>query len=362
MSPVRILHCLLTATLVTMLSAQGWGAPKETTTLNLYIWEDYIDPDIITSFENKTSVRVNVLTFDDDDQREETLLATQGKGFDIICISDSYMANPAELGWMAELDLQRMPNLRHVEYPFSEWIPEARRYAVPYFWGTHGIAYRSDLMETPPTSWRDLFTLAPQYAGKLVQTSTMRLLVGIALLAQGRDYNSENPEDLQAASRVLLEQVPYLFGYQTSDLSEQNPLVTGDAVMAPMFNGDVLTLQALNPHIKYIHPDEGAHVWTDFLVVSSGSRHQALAFQFLDYLNQPDIALANSRYVNYATPNLAAKALADEDYRNNPIIYPSPETLQRAHLLKPLSTSAQHQQAAIFVRTISHFESTLERQ
>lgn len=362
MSPVMILNSVLIATLLTMLSAHdSWGAPKESTALNLYIWEDYIDPDIIKSFENKNAVRVNVVTFDDDDQREETLLATQGKGFDIICISDSYMTNPAELGWMAELDQQSLPNLRHVEYPFSDWLPEAKRYAVPYFWGTHGIAYRSDLMATPPNSWMDLFTLAPQFSGKLVQTSTMRMLIGIALLAQGKDYNSESPEDLQAASRILLDQVPYLFGYQTADLSKQNPLVTGEAVMAPMFNGDVLTIQALNPHIKFVYPSEGARIWADFLVVSSASRHQALAFQFLNYLNQPDIALANSRYVNYATPNLAAKALADEDYRNNPIIYPSPETLNRAHLLRPLSKQAQHLQAAIFVRTISHFESMLER-
>ena len=128
-----------------------------------------------------------------------------------------------------------------------------------------------------------------------------------------------------------------------------------------MFNGDVLTIQALNPNIKFIYPDEGAHVWTDYLVVSNASRHQTLAFQFLNYLNQPDIALTNARYVNYATPNLAAKALADEEYRNNPIIFPPAETLKRAHVLRPLSTSAQHQQAAIFVRTISQFESMLER-
>lgn len=361
MSPVRILNQLLLAALALMLGAYGWAAP-EPTTLNVYIWEDYIDPDVVKAFENQTAVRVNIITFDDDDQREETLLATQGKGFDIICISDSYMTNPAELGWMTELDQQLLPNLRHVEYPFSDWLPEAKRYAVPYFWGTHGIAYRSDLMATAPTSWLDLFTLAPQYPGKVVQPSTMRMLVGIALLAQGKDYNSENPEDLKAASHILLEQVPYLFGYQTADLSDQNPLVTGDAVMAPMFNGDVLTIQALKPQIKFIYPDEGAHVWTDFLVVSSASRHQALAFQFLNYLNQPDIALANANYVNYATPNLAAKALADEKYRNNPIIYPSADTLKRAHLLRPLAKPAQHQQAAIFVRTISRFESRLERQ
>lgn len=361
MSPVRILHRLLLATLATTLSALCWSAPNDTAVLNVYIWEDYIDPEIVKSFEIQTASRVNIVTFDDDDQREETLLATQGKGFDIICISDLYTINPAELGWMATLDLKLLPNLQHVEYPFSEWLSEAKRYAVPYFWGTHGIAYRSDLMTTPPKAWLDLFTMAPQYPGKVVQPSTMRLLVGIALLAQGKDYNAESPEDLQAASRILLEQVPYLFGYQTAELSEQNPLITGDAVMAPMFNGDVLTIQAQNPNIKFIYPEEGAHVWTDFLVVSSASPQQTLAFQFLNFLNQPDIALANARYVNYATPNLAAKALADEEYRNNPIIFPPAETLKRGHLLRPLSKSAQYQQAAIFVRTISHFESLLER-
>jgi spermidine/putrescine transport system substrate-binding protein len=40
---------------------------------------------------------------------------------------------------------------------------------------------------------------------------------------------------------------------------------------------------------------------------------------------RPDIAKACVEYVGYATPNLAAIELLDEETRNDPVIFPSAE-------------------------------------
>lgn len=185
---------------------------------------------------------------------------------------------------------------------------------------------------------------------------SMRLLLGIALLANGKDFNSTNDNDIQAAAKNLLLQAPDVFGYKTSDLSADDPLVTGAVVMSPMFNGDALTLQAYEKNIQYVYPEEGTNVWADYLVISDLSPHFALASQFLNYLNEPEVALANAVYVNYATPNTAAKALADEEYRNNPVIFPPPEELSKAHLIQSIPESTERRYTEALVRVFSRFE------
>ena len=64
--------------------------------------------------------------------------------------------------WLAPLDLEQIPNLKHIDKHWLTAFPAAQGYAAPYFWGTMGIAYRSDLVTTPPTSWMDI--LKPEKA------------------------------------------------------------------------------------------------------------------------------------------------------------------------------------------------------
>lgn len=337
-----------------------WSDTASEPSLNLFIWRDYIDPELIEAFEKSRHVKINVVEFSDDDQREETLLSTQGKGVDIVCVNENYLMAPGMLGWVAPLDMAHLPNLKNVEYPFADKASEAKRYAVPYFWGTLGIAYRADLVKKAPTGWHDLFEQTHSDSGRIALPSTLRLLVGITLLANGKDFNSENPADLEQASKSLQTVAPRVFGYLATDITASNPLVTGDAIMAPMFNGDALTVQGINPNIMFVYPEEGANIWGDYLVVSKESPNKELAFDFINFLNMPEIALANARFVNYATPNTAAKALADDEYRNNPVIFPPQEIVATAHVIQPLPVRAEHLHANIFVRTLSRFAMTLE--
>ena len=50
------------------------------------------------------------------------------------------------------------------------------------------------------------------------------------------------------------------------------------------------------------------------------------AYQFLDYLLEPQVMADIQNYVSYASANKAAVPLLDKDIRNNPAIYPDLST------------------------------------
>ena len=76
------------------------------------------------------------------------------------------------------------------------------------------------------------------------------------------------------------------------------------------------------------------------------------AKMFIDFLNEPKIAARLAQYVYYATPNRAAEELLPEDFRNDPVIYPSGRALENSETYSRLPPRAQKNRAAIFSRIV----------
>src|ERR1700744_6028789 len=64
---------------------------------------------------------------------------------------------------LAPLDTAKVPNIKLVPESFRKPFP----WGIPTDFGKTGVAYRKDLISERPTSWADLFELAPKYSGKI---------------------------------------------------------------------------------------------------------------------------------------------------------------------------------------------------
>lgn len=57
-------------------------------TLNLLIWEDYIDEGLIDRWTEKTGVSIRQINFDSDDARDE-ILADPGRNIDLVIVDEN---------------------------------------------------------------------------------------------------------------------------------------------------------------------------------------------------------------------------------------------------------------------------------
>lgn len=332
-----------------LLTTVGSVQAKELVFLN---WADYMDPDIIFEFKQRTGITVKQSYFDSDTTRDELLLETDAKGFDIALMNAASMKILANRGWLEPLDAQSIPNLKHIN-PYWRTKPQDNKtFGVPYFWGTIGIVYRKDLVPSNVSSWMDLLQPTPALHGKISMIGDSADLIGSALKALGYSLNSINVQELKEAEALLQAQAPAVKTYRYLSLSDDSALLTGQIVMSMMYNGDALMLNKHNENIAFVLPKEGGNIWTDFLSVLSSSPRKAEAKQFINFLNEPEIAARQAMYVHYATPNLAAQKLLPQDFKDNPIIYPSEESLQNSEAYLRLPARAQKNRAAIFSRIV----------
>ena len=219
-------------------------------------------------------------------------------------------------------------------------IPEFRIILIPripYFWGTMGIAYRSDLVPNPVTRWMELYRPPVHLRGKMVMIADARELLGMAAKALGRSLNSEDGSAWEAAGQLALAQKPFVHSYGYVAIDENSGLVSGKILAAQIYNGEALVLQAHNKDITYVHPAEGSSYWVDYWTLFSQAPNPALAHVFLNYLNEPENAAANAQSIYFATCNKGAQSLLPMDFLEDPIIYPPPEVMKRLEPYEILS-------------------------
>jgi len=322
---------------------------KELVFLN---WQNYMDPDIIAEFEQRTDITVKQIYFDSDTARDELLLDTEGKGFDVVLINGASIRILAKRGWLEPLDESSIPNLKYVNPRWRTEFEKAEDFGVPYFWGTIGIVYRQDLVPFAVSSWMDLLQPIEQLRGKISMIGDSSDLIGAALKALGYSLNSTDEQEMKEAEALLQAQAPAVNTYRYPSLNKDSALLTGQIAMSMMYNGDTRMLQEYSDNIVFVLPEEGGNIWTDYLSVLSASSRKADAKRFINFLNKPEIAARLAQYVYYATPNQAAEALLPADFRSDPVIYPSDEALRNSEVYSRLPPRAHKNRAAIFSRIV----------
>lgn len=299
--------------------------PEAARTLYYFTWSDYVDREQLAGFEARTGARVVVDTFS---SNEELLAKIQGGagGYDVAAPSDFMVSIMIREGFLAELDLARIPNVTSL----SPWLSElpfdpGQRHAVPYLWGTVGIGFDSEVVTTQPDSWEVLWD--PRYRGKISMLNDQREVFGVALRAMGHSLNETTPAAIEQAKRRLLAQKPLVKMYTSENYD--NLLAAGEVALAHGWGGAVARVMDERPSLRYVIPREGATIWADCLVVLRSSQNKDLAMQFINYLLETDVAVHTTNRLRFASANREVKDRVDPRVRENPAVYPPEEARDR---------------------------------
>ena len=316
--------------------------------VNVFSWTNYIDAKAIPSFEEKTGIKVVYDLMDSNDALEAKLLAGRS-GYDVVLPSAHFFAMQAKGGLYQPIPkdkLKNYGNLDPVLLKKLERFDPGHVYAVPYMWGTTGVAFNVDdigkrMPDAPLDSWRMIFdpTIVERFkdCGVAIVDSGEDV-VESALIYLGRDPDSENPDDLKAAIDTIAKIQPYLRYFHST--SYVDDLANGEICLALGYSGDVFqAARNARPGIKidYRIPTEGAILWIDVMAIPNDAPHLDAATKWIDHILDPAVVASISNTIWYANPNKASRPLLDPAIRDNPIIFPPDEVMARLVAVGPKS-------------------------
>lgn len=208
-------------------------------------------------------------------------------------------------------------------------IDPGNQYSVPYLWGTTGIAVNGDAIDPATvTSWADLWK--PEYQGRIMMMNDVREVFHVGLRVLGYSANSTNPEEIEAAYNKLAELMPGVRTFNSD--APRMPYLEGETDIGMIWNGEAVMGAEDLPALTYIYPQEGAIVWFDSFVIPKNAKNVEAAHKFIDFMLRPEIAAEISTEIGYATPNLPARELLDEEVKADRAVYPAAEDMVNAEV------------------------------
>ena len=259
-------------------------------------------------------------------------------GYDICVMTDSDVPYAIDQGYFEPIDLDKIPNFELIpdEFKDPDYDP-GNTYTAIYSYGTTGIGWNSDEVTEGITEWADIFDPArgilDNYNKKITMMKDTTEVLAAALFYLGRDPNSCEEDDLNAAKDALITQKPYLATYaETEEI--MTGLETGDFVISHGWNGDIggivyesseteIKLEKVLPNIRYSVPEEGGIVWFDNFAIPRGAPHPEAAHAFINFMLDPKIAAINTMSVKYPFPT--GRDYVPEALREDPLIFTPPE-------------------------------------
>ncbi|MEW2401501.1 spermidine/putrescine ABC transporter substrate-binding protein [Streptomyces sp. NPDC046862] len=313
-------------------------------------WPLYIDTDdsdaskrpTLEAFEKRTGTAVDyVEEINDNDEFfgkiSPALMNHQPTGRDLIVISDWMCGRFVRLGWVQEMDRASQANVTKYLDPQlrSPAFDPGRRYTVPWQSGITGLAYDRRRLGREIRQVSDLW--ADDLKGRVTLLSGLDEAFALLMQGNGVDITRWTADDFHTVCDQVEARVHdgHIRRFTGNDYTKD--LVSGDVLACQAYSGDVIQLQADNPDIRFVVPEEGAELWSESLMIPDLARHKTNAERLVDHYYDPEVAAELAAWVNYVCPVPAAQdvlaSAGDKDtaaLAEDPLIFP--DTTMRRHL------------------------------
>ena len=334
----------LSAQALAAAQASGYVAPnngKDGGELHIYTWSDYIAPEVIAGFEKALGVKVVVDTFDSNEAMYAKLKAG-GTGYDIIMPSSYQIAMMAKEGMIDEIDHSKCPNVKkNFDVGFTSQILDPTfKYNVPYAVTYTGFMYdKSKIPEgADVNSWAILGN--PALKGRISLLDDIREVIGGGLMYLGYSINSTNPAEIEKAVEQVLKWRANIRKFDSESYKTEVP--SGATWVGHGYSTD--TTQVLvgdeeagapaRDDLGFALPKEGYTIAFDEMVIAKDAKRKDLAYAFMNYIYDGDVAAVNMDYIQ--GPNPVKPGIEQLDAGLRDIIILKPEQLVKGQVLRNL--------------------------
>jgi spermidine/putrescine-binding protein len=309
--------------------------------LNVYIGSNYIADDSIVRLQKICNCRLSQNYFNDNEEMLAKIVAG-ASGYNVIVATSYAVSELIKMGKISQLDLSKIPNTKYLDPKFmNQSYDIGNKYSLPYAYNPVFLAYNESKMKQlgiVPDSWAVVFD--PKYLvklkGRITMFSSSRNVFAAALLYMGKNPNSTNKDDLEAARKLIEKASPYWARFDSD--SYYRGLLRGDIWISMSYSIDIYKTihdaKSVNSPIKIsaMLQKEGNMYELDNIVIPKSSPDKVLSYDFINNALDPQTAYELSNATGSSIPNVVAFKKLDTVITDIDWIYP--KNMQKMYIFQ----------------------------
>ena len=326
----RIFAAVLCAVSVAAYVTPAYADDSE---LVLYTWQGMFPQEVLDDFESETGIKITYSNFDTDETMLEKVSMAKGGDYDVVIADDYLLDKVIQEGLAEKLDKDKLSNFENINSLYQgQFYDPTDEYTVPYGAGIPLIVYDPDEVDIDIEGYNDLWD--PSLEDSIALTANYRVINGITNLALGKSMNEEDVDSIKETGKKLLELAPNVRMIQ--DDNTQDALLNGEASVAFLYTSQVTSVLAENPDLKVVYPKEGLGFGIMGMFIPSDAPDKDAAYQFVNYILQPEVSAKCFDYIGYYCTNKAADELVDP----NLVV---PDDVTKGEIIQNVSAEADEQ-------------------
>ncbi len=326
-----------------LLAGAGLAVPKPAQaipTLNLFIWSDYIDPDLVKSFEKQCNCKLVETDYESNAELVAKLKAGGDSQYDVVVPSSYEIPQLSEEGLIQPIDHSKLTNFKNLITTFQNpSYDPGNKYSIPYQWGTTGIVYDPSKIKDPAHSWSILFDpkVNPSYPFVLPKGEGYDQ-IGAACAYLGYGFACSEKSQWIAAAKLIIQtkKRPNFAGF-VEETPARDQMKNGLIAVSMAFNGDIGQCYADGTCKKLVYflPKEGTERWVDTMAIPAHAANPQLALEFINFILDAKNGAQLSNFNQYATPNQAALPMVQGILKTE-MFTPTPDDDKLLHFVNSL--------------------------
>lgn len=302
-------------------------ALAQTREVDVYVWNDYITEEMTDAFTEATGIGVNLSVYGTNNEVLNVLRASQGAGYDIVVPSVTTLQAWYDAGDLLQpIDESRVAVDNVVPAIWERSLDlgatrRGQRFAIPFNWGTEGVAFDSTQRDYAPgsTSWTDVWS--DQNNG-LVTVRPRSALTVMGVMLDGTGEMMDEAHRDEAVARQVLDQAlefaidhkPWVRQFWKDTPALQSAFLQNGAMVGICWDGPSLNLwRETDGRIKYLSPNEGALTWLDTMCIPAGAAHLDEAYEFINFMMTAEMGAAHANHSGYNSAADGAAAFLNAD-------------------------------------------------
>ncbi|NJM47218.1 MAG: spermidine/putrescine ABC transporter substrate-binding protein [Alkalinema sp. RU_4_3] len=309
--------------------------------LYVYTWESYVDPQLLTDFQKRHSIKAISDVYDGNETMVAKLQAGQAANYSILYPSEYFLKKMVDQGLLREIDETELQGIEGILPALADkGFVDGKRYSVPATWGTSGLIYNSEKIPGGLTDWIDLWKQKDKLNRRITMLNDPREVLGVGLYALGQKLGSQNdPASIKRSYEKLLELKPAIAAFDTDAWRDR--MLSGDVWVAHAYSTDAAEVVKDNPKFRYIIPQSGASLWVDTMAIPVSAPNIEAAYDWINDMLQGDVVAGLNDRLSFAPAITSAVEKLPPEVRQNPVLFPSKEDLAHCETMPPLSEAAE---------------------